>query len=237
MKFTKLLVLLPVTSLAYTIKRDSTNSMQTDGNPNLNGVDPLMNTPECQNLSKAIDKCFGDMGGNPTSEAGCDKFHTEDCQVLLKQDLNACGNNFGIDYGSVLSTLKFGCAKNESGNYCPQLRFILEDKLTDSELNDICKSKSCTEKALEGLGEMKSITIELTDPETVAKELPFLDKFINTLTDEKCKATYSASSTNTTSNNSTAPNANTASNADAATKIKIGSVLLTTLAIALNLLY
>jgi len=246
MRFTNLLTLLAATSsLAYTIKRDdlmdsvnestqidtqATDSsnindiLNVNGSPNLNNI-----TPECVNLVKNFNICFNGFDESSANQEACNRYNSNECKDLLKQDINACGPELSITYGAILSTLKAGCGKDEKGNNCPQFKLFDDNAvLTDTDIQEICKSKACTDSALEGFTELKQIATQLESDPEVAKDIQEMDKYINALNEDKCKA---AAVTTTNNGKATAGK----DDSSGAIQIKVGSTLLATLALALYL--
>jgi len=257
MRFTNLLTLLAATSsLAYTIKREElmdslndstqvetqvTDSPNLNGSPDLNGT-PNLNTPECGKLIMSFNNCFGGVTEDTSNQEACNRYSSNECQNFLKQDINACGEEIKNTYSAITSVLKANCSKDEKGNNCPQFKLLQDENavLTDTDIQEICKSKACTNSALEGFTEMKQIaTILAKSDDEIAKDIPELDKYINALNNDKCKAattTVSNTATNTTTNaTSTGKTAADEDDSSDATQIRIGSTLLATLALALYL--
>jgi len=240
MRFTNLLNLFAVTSsLAFTIKRDSSLN-------NLNDIDPAMLNPECIKLSMDISNCVGNMDKNSTFEESCNKFHSEKCQPILKQDLKVCGEKYGVLYNSIFSILKFGCAKDENENYCPQYKAFNGEKkeFSDSDFQDLCKSKLCTEQARESYNDLMEATVQLEKFNATSPDLEagMWGKLIDDLNENQCKNAGSTSDTTPTPDTtaSTTPSSSAAvvddDDSSNASKIKIGSALLATLVLAINFL-
>jgi len=241
MRFTNLLTLLAATSsLAYTIKRDdlmdsvndstqidtqATGSSDTNVIPDLNGL-----TPECLEFVMKFNMvCFNGLDEGATNQETCNKYNSNECKELLKQDLNSCGAEMNVKYGAIISLLKTGCSKDEKGNNCPQLKLFDDNAvLTDTDIQEICKSKACTDSALEGFTELKQIATQLESDPEVAKDIQEMDKYINALNEDKCKA---AAVTTTNNGKATAGK----DDSSGAIQIKVGSTLLATLALALYL--
>ena len=239
MKLTNLLHLFSITSsFAFIIKRD--NSLN-----NFNDIDPAMLTPECITLSMNIANCVEGMDVDSTFKESCEKFQSDKCKSIFKQDLNACGEKYGVIYGSMFSILKFGCAKDENGDYCPQFNVFKgeKDDLTDSDFQNICKSKLCTEQTKEGYKELMEATVQLEkfNTTTPGLEAGMWGKLIDDLNENQCKNAGSVSDSTPTPSNDTSisPSGSTAvidDDSSNASTIKVGYTLLAILALALNLL-
>jgi len=77
-------------------------------------------TPECLKYAKGIYNCFPDK--LLSSKDLCDRYYSNECQALLKQDKNICNNNqYKLILEFKILIPEFICAKNENGNYCRPL--------------------------------------------------------------------------------------------------------------------
>ena len=158
MRLLYLLILLVFTSsFALTIKNEYINNKLSnvvnlmDENKSRNIVNgdntkesSQENTPECEEFINNVLDCSVIKVKDKISEKDCDIFYTNECQSLLKYDKKACGNKIEYAFDTYMTPTKFTCAKDENGNYCPQIKF----GTIETDILGICKSKTCYEKAL-----------------------------------------------------------------------------------------
>jgi len=167
----------------------------------------------CVNLTTEIIKCLGNASEKKSNDEACNQFNSDECKTFLKGDFSAC-SGFEI-YGITLASLKLSCGKDESGNYCPISKVQQsggEKELTDKDIEETCKSKSCTDDAVEGFKQFKQFTEKINGAVGSNQDISVYDNYIKSLSEEKCVAAQSG-----------------------ATQIKVGSALLATLALALYL--
>jgi len=189
MRFTNLLTLLAATSaFALKFKRD-------DQLGKLQGLNiPVIPSKECAEVSKAIVTCFGDgTNDNQTDEEACKRFNSKECQSVVDQDYSVCAD-VGALYDATIDLSKVVCATDEKGNFCPHSKKIQKSpnaSYTDSDIQEICKSKVCYEKALDAFTRMKKSTSNmgnLVDKSDIDDSIDELDGYINALNEDKCKA-------------------------------------------------
>jgi len=199
MRLLYLLILLVITSsFAFTIKNEYINNKLGDVinlmdesksryivNGDNTKESSQENTTECEEFINNVLDCSVIIVKDKISEEDCDRFYTNECQSLLKYDKKACGNKIEYAFDTYMTPTKFTCAKDENGNYCPQIKF----GTNETDILGICKSKTCYEKALEDLDKMKEVfTIAIEeesffDPVIVDE----IDKYIRLLNeDDRC---------------------------------------------------
>jgi len=170
------------------------------------------------NLNTNIVKCVGNGSDKKSNDEACNLFNSDECKEFLKGDYSGC-EGFAEIYGIALASLKLACGKDEGGNYCPLSKIQQssgDQEITDKDLEETCKSKSCTDDAIEGFKKFKEFTEKISGAVGAGgnnQEINLYDNYIKTLSEEKCVAAQSG-----------------------ATQIKVGSAVLATLALALYLL-
>jgi len=246
MKFTSLLTLLAATSaLALNFKRDEQlnqlgQALGTQGGQAGNKEAEAAQSFACLgNLTIFLDKCYGVPLNEKTMEnlnaastnIDCKLINSNECQAALKAlSSSKCGDQ---SFDKVTQSLDMLCAIDENGNACPfseTLRKYMEnletvetekDALTEKDLENTCKSKKCTETALNIFNEIKKTSDD-------DKDIKELDKYINYLSGDQCKVDDV-----TIEGKANSANAADTDDTDDATQIKIGSALLATLALVL----
>jgi len=185
---------------------------------------------ECSKIMDDINnKCLADSKAvTQGDEDGCKTFNSNECQSVLKQDISSCSNENAIIIETIVGTLKTGCATDEKGVICPFSKKIQDDPrttFTDEDIQEICKSEACSEKASDAFNYVKKsterlISIANNNPKINAKgSTENIDKYIKVL--NECR-----------------PSANAAAddkNSSGTTQIKVGSALLASVALALYL--
>jgi len=200
------------TNNAQDSKDDSDNSTSTEEimnipiikiNPgNFTSTDNTTeeDTPECQKFKAEFDKCFPNELSNFNDEL-CNKVYSSECQALLNGD-NCGKNNITYEYRAL--SFKFGCAKDEKGNYCPQNKIINDESninrdniefLDVTKIREICQSKACTENALDYFEKMHPILVKLSNvnPYYYNELVTGVSKAIDVLNDDSCKVKTSSS--------------------------------------------
>jgi len=190
MRFTNLLTLLAATTaLALKFKRDNQLT-------NVNGINiPTSTSKECAEVSKAIVTCFGD-GTNvgQTDEEACNRYNTKECQSVVDQDYSVCGAEIGALYDATIDLSNVVCATDENGKFCPHSLKIQKNpkaSYTDSDIQEMCKSKLCYEKALYAFTRMKKTTASMDnvlDKSEIDDTIDELNGYIKALNEDKCKA-------------------------------------------------
>jgi len=195
-----------------------TDNKANSGNASNVDISSIGAMGDCLKASQEIVECLGGTSKQASQEEVCNTFNSEKCQSLLNKDFSSCGKDVGGAYDFSIATLKLGCAKDEKGNNCPQYDVLStmstneELKFKDNEIQEICQSSVCTEKAIDAITQLKKSSDNVKG--TFSEEgKANLDKYINDL--NKCKASGSAKSD--------------------ATQIKVGSALLASLALAFYL--
>jgi len=190
----------------------TTTGADENAAPDADGLQEIA-SEECSKITADIYKCIGEASKSTSDDEACNKFNSPDCQAVLKQDYSAC-SDFGKLYGATLASLRLTCGKDEGGNYCPIAKLQQSKKdITDGDIEETCKSKACSDQALEGFKQIKEATEAFSGLVGAnAQELNVYDKYINALNEEKCVAAHSG-----------------------ATQMKVGSALLATLALVLYL--
>jgi len=272
MKFTNLFTLLVASSaLAYNIpmKRDEfqdevqkigqaydaanfdqiANDLQNGKLPTdtLTGNQAADNSNDnCTTLMKEIEKC---VPSNPEADVKgvCKMINNEECKAILKKDISSC-NGIDLLLHSAYFSAKIGCAVDENGKYCP-LAVAFQDNSSavpnyDSLFEGTCKSKACTDSALESLTTLKNIVQNAGSDDV--QEIAAMEKFLASLKEEKCTAAHStatqdSAAQSTVTQGSAAQNNAAQSNAaqdsaaqSGASHVKVGSALLFTLAFFLS---
>lgn len=193
-------------------------------------------------LTSFLDKCYGIPMNDKTQEnlnaatsnIDCKLINTNECQAALKDiSTGKCG---GEKLTKVTPIMNMLCATDEKGNACPFSETFQKymkdseaigsdrDALTNKVLEDTCKSKKCTETAINVFSEMKKNGMASDEKE--------MEKYINYLSEDNCKNAAVTIDGNANTANAAGTD-NTADGSSGATKIKIGSILLATLALAL----
>jgi len=239
MKFTNLLTLLAATSaLALNFKRDEIEDQLGNLGQALDTQGELENITNNSDMpitipTKVDDKCskiVEDVIINcltyKTDDEKCIKFNTNECQSALKEDIGSCGDPV-ITYEASISIFKTICATDEKGNICPfakKLQDNSDSSFTDDDIQEICKSEACYEKALDAFNSVKQATEKMItiakkrniDTKEGEEDIAETNKYINALNEAKCKAAHD-------------------DNSSGATQIKVGSALLASLVVVLYL--
>jgi len=195
------LLIIVFCTFTYTIERDVginylNNAKITDiekvNTPNLKKV-----TFSCQYFIEKFNICFQDK--DLSSKDICDNYYTDECQALLIQNKNICdGIKYKLLHEYNVLIMKFACAKNEKGDFCPQYQFFIGNDLnrniTDVQIQEVCKSKICTENSLEFFNNYKNFFINAinSNPTTKHEILVFIDKALNILNGDNCKVNTSS---------------------------------------------
>jgi len=168
-----------------------------------------LNDPACEKAGKELEKCFVQSEDTNTT---CNTFNTNECQAAIKQDFSDC-KAFDDLFGLAIATLKLTCTKDESGKYCPISKEVQSGKkeFDGSALSETCKSKICTEQAIEGFSKMKTHLNKMTLNQLSSKDTAEVDKYVATLNEQKCIDAHSGAS-----------------------KVKVGGTLLLALALILS---
>jgi len=231
MKFSNLLTLLAVTSaFALNSKRDDQSEQlgqtATQGEQANDGMASDEFYKCLSVLSNMTEKCYGtpiktyeDFEKTNKMELDCKMVNSNECQTVLKD--NSSGE-CGLALSSITPSMSLYCATNEKGDICPFSQAMQKkvEKITvdahsaksigysfsDKDIEETCKSKKCTEEALNLFKKMKKNGMISSEEEYIE-----MDKYITALGEEKCKAAVS----------------------NGTTQIKIGSALLATFALAL----
>jgi len=200
---------LPTNTDTLTTGNLSTGNQAAD-NSQVN-TDPMssfnsLTSPECMTFLQEINsKC--PVEKNDDKDKSCKIFNSEECKAAFKKDLSSCGDINSL-LGLSFNLLKMTCGVDENGKYCP-LSTALESKEEpdyDALAQETCKSKACTDNALENLPELKKLRMGSNTVNVVK-----IDNLIASLKEEKCTAAHSGAS-----------------------HIKVGSALLFTLALVLS---
>ena len=169
-------------------EKDDINNLNNDSSLNNDSTSTVNNsvikteesTSECQKFMVDFIKCF--PNNLVINEESCNKFYTNECQALLNGDKNICGSEKSIvlfEYQTL--PLKFGCAKNEKGDYCPQFKLFNKDQtksvedLDVTEIQEICQSK-CSENALENYNQRKQLLMKLIELDPTNNYNDFINK-------------------------------------------------------------
>ncbi|OUM62503.1 hypothetical protein PIROE2DRAFT_61858 [Piromyces sp. E2] len=198
MKFTHLITLLIISStFAINIpsKRNENENeneileeeFNYSGATNFEGDnDPSLDVygEECTNFYTNIDKCIEGIDSK-TKEEICNQFNSKECQTILKKDTSAC-KEYGSSYDVYIASLRLTCTKNENNEYCPISKAQQsgkEDEFTDIMIQDTCKSKLCTESALEGFKMLKDSVDDVTNLTGENVNISDYDIYINALSE------------------------------------------------------
>jgi len=227
MKFVNLLTLLAATSaFALNFKREDQLEQLLGSAQGEQGDDTaeLAEFMECLSvLSDFMEKCYGvsiksfeEFQEASNKKTDCKLINSNECQNLLKDpNSGKCGGTLS----SLTPSMNLYCATDENGEICPFskiMQSVMEkvekdqnavkgNVFSDKDIEETCKSKKCTEEAINTFNEMKKNGMASSEEDQ--KEM---DSYIAKLSEDKCKAAATSG----------------------ATQIKVGSALLATLALA-----
>ncbi|OUM56682.1 hypothetical protein PIROE2DRAFT_65415 [Piromyces sp. E2] len=157
-----------------------------------------LNTKECQELKDAITKCVNFSFGE-SFESICDYYYTPECREIVNKDFSSC-EYYKKTPGMSLAFARFSCTKDENGKLCPigDSVFKKNDKEDEIVINETCKSKVCTEQAIQSMKELLNVDYESTSQFFNGKlenSLKGFEKHIAILSEDKCIGKESSGAT------------------------------------------
>ncbi|KAG4087614.1 hypothetical protein H8356DRAFT_1728794 [Neocallimastix lanati (nom. inval.)] len=170
MKFTfKLLTLLTVSSvLSYSIQDDLKKRLDLN-------FEDLGEAAKCLTSLSNFQECKIDTTNlKNDKESVCNSFNSEKCQKVLKDGIKAIPECKDLPtevlaaspllFEILSSGIGLACSKDENGNYCPLSDIIItndgklnkEDQSVQMAVIETCKSKQCTDAAIDTLNRVET---------------------------------------------------------------------------------
>jgi len=192
-------------------------------------VQILADNAACKASASKYKNCIAVVNEKKDYSSVCKTYNSEDCQNLYNSPnvaLKGCDAKFVETtkraFEKIHYVLKFTCATDEQGNYCPLSKIIQKSQFsTDIKkqnlseiLNSVktsCTSKKCMKIAnsyLNGIKTMSSAIKNLTK-----KDMEEINSSLNTL--KKCNRESGNNNSNSNNNNNSNGNANNNSNNNA----------------------